>query len=92
MTLRTVVGWFAILAGLVLTVHGIFVIQHTVETESLTTGDYVRIGLRVLMALAGLVLIIFGLVRLKRRDPPRQVRKPLAHLPGAHPDEPNPPV
>jgi len=87
MTLKTVVGWSAVLAGLVLVVHGAFVIQHILEAESLATGDYVRIGLRVVMILAGLTLVIFGLVRLKRREMPSQVRKPVAHLPGAHPEE-----
>ena len=71
--LRKVVGWFAVLAGLLLAVDMGDKVYRKVAAGGLGGPEYVQVAMGSILALGGLVLVVFGLRRLRRREAP--VRK-----------------
>lgn len=64
----TLVGWFSVVAGLLLTVRSAFAIQHLVRTEAMDAPHLFMVALRAVGCLMGVALVFWGHKRL-RRDP-----------------------
>lgn len=79
---QKIVGWFAILVGLVLVSHNVLVIRAILGRDSLVATEYPLVALRGVLAAGGAVLVYFGLARLRRPRPP-VVRKDSAGRPDA---------
>ena len=73
---QKIVGWFAILVGLVLVTYNVYVILEILGRDPLVVADYVLAAFRGVMAAGGGALVYFGLGRLKRPWPPSRGRGP----------------
>lgn len=66
---KAIVGWFAVVVGLMLAIHNGFAIYHVLHYGNGPAGvRYAQAGMRCVMLLAGAALVVFGLMRLSRRD------------------------
>lgn len=69
---RKVVGWFAVVAGLLLAVHMGYKVVDVVQAGSLTAQGWARIVIAGLLAGTGGVVVVFGLRRLQKKGPTQE--------------------
>jgi hypothetical protein len=64
--MSTIVGWFSVIAGILLIAHNAFMVQHLIRAEEMDTPRLLMIALRVAGCLAGVALAFLGHKRLRR--------------------------
>jgi len=65
---RTIVGWFAVVSGLLLAVHMGYRVYGVLRAGDLVGPRYVQVTILGLLSLSGVVLVVFGLRRLTDRQ------------------------
>ena len=65
---RKLVGWFAVVAGVLLGVHMGYRIRDLLRAGGLTAVQYVQTAMLAVLMLAGVALVVFGLRRLRRPE------------------------